>query len=57
MGTGRADPGAGLAEGEYWTRAENDLGALKLEELERAVVSCQYTLLVASSAARTDQWA
>jgi len=57
VGTGRADPGAGLAEGEYWTRAENDLGALKLEELERAVVSCQYTLLVASSAARTDQWA
>src|SRR5690242_11207604 len=50
-------PALGIAEGEYWPRAEDDLGALKLEELERAVVSCRYTLLVASSAARADQWA
>jgi hypothetical protein len=50
-------PALGLAEGQYWTRAEDDLGALKLEELERAVVSCRYTLLVASGAARADQWA
>lgn len=49
-------PALGLAEGQFWTRAEDDLGALKLEELERAVVSCRYTLLVASSAARVDQW-
>ena len=26
----------GLAEGQYWTRAEDDLGALKLEDLDRA---------------------
>ncbi len=49
-------PALGLAEGQYWTRAEDDLGALKLEELERAVVSCRYTLLVASGAARADEW-
>ncbi|TMQ05962.1 MAG: hypothetical protein E6J91_39280, partial [Deltaproteobacteria bacterium] len=50
-------PALGLAEGQYWTRAEDDVGALKLEELERAVRSCRYTLLVASSAGRVDQWA
>src|SRR6185369_13575096 len=49
-------PALGLAEGQFWTRAEDDLGALKLEELERAVESCRYTLLVASSAARADEW-
>jgi tetratricopeptide (TPR) repeat protein len=55
-------PALGLAEGQFWTRAEDDLDALKrgergeLEELERAVVSCRYTLLVASSAARADEW-
>ena len=50
-------PALGLTEGQYWTRAEDDLGAPKLEELDRAVQSCRYTLLVASSAARVDQWA
>src|SRR5512140_1865388 len=50
-------PGLGLTEGQYWTRAEDDLGAPKLEEMERAVQACRYTLLVASSAARVDQWA
>ncbi|HWO18787.1 MAG TPA: tetratricopeptide repeat protein [Kofleriaceae bacterium] len=50
-------PALGLAEGQFWTRAEDDLGALRLEELERAVESCRYTLLVASGAARADQWA
>src|SRR5262245_45267083 len=50
-------PALGLTAGQYWTRAEDDLGALKLEELERAVQACRYTLLVASSAARVDQWA
>jgi len=50
-------PALGLTEGQYWTRAEDDLGAPKLEELERAVQTCRYTLLVASSAARVDQWA
>ena len=49
-------PALGLAEDQVWTRAEDDLGALKVEELERAVVSCRYTLLVASGAARADQW-
>ncbi len=49
-------PALGLAERQYWTRAEDDLGALKLEELERAVVSCRYTLLVASGAGQADQW-
>ena len=50
-------PALGLIEGQYWTRAEDDLGALKLQELERAVQACRYTLLVASSAARVDEWA
>jgi len=50
-------PALGLTEGQYWTRAEDDLGALKLDEIERAVQACRYTLLVASSAARVDQWA
>src|SRR5262245_21457930 len=30
-------PALGLAEGQFWTRAEDDLGAVKLAELERAV--------------------
>jgi WD40 repeat protein len=30
---------------------------VKLDEIERAVRACRYTLLVASSAARVDQWA
>jgi hypothetical protein len=46
----------GLTAGQYWTRSEADLGALQIEELERAVQSCRYTLLVASSAARVDEW-
>jgi hypothetical protein len=50
-------PALGLAEGQYWTRAEDDLGVLKLDGIERAVQACRYTLLVASSAARVDQWA
>src|SRR5689334_13181812 len=50
-------PALGLTEDQYWTRAEADPGALKLEELEQAVKACRYTLLVASSAARVDQWA
>src|SRR5262245_9287342 len=50
-------PALGLMEGQYWTRAEDDLGALQLEELERAVQSCRYTLLVASTAAQVDEWA
>lgn len=50
-------PALGLTEGQYCTRAEDDLGAVKLVELERAVRACRYTLLVASSAARVDEWA
>src|SRR5215207_4177420 len=34
-------PALGLIEGQYWTRAEDDLGALRLEELERAVRACR----------------
>lgn len=49
-------PGLGLSEGQYWTRAEADLGRLRLEELERAVKACRYTLLVASQAAKFDAW-
>lgn len=49
-------PGLGLSEGQYWTRAEADLGRLRLEELERAVKACRYTLLVASYAAKFDAW-
>jgi len=49
-------PALGLTEGQYWTRAEDDLGALNLDALERAVQSCRYTLLVASSAGRVDEW-
>lgn len=49
--------GLGLAPDQYWTRAEDDLGALQLEELSRAVRGCRYTLLVVSGAGRVDQWA
>lgn len=49
-------PGLGLADGQYWTRTEDDLGAPVLTELQRAVESCRYTLLVASSAAKVDEW-
>ncbi len=49
-------PALGLAEGQYWTHAEDSLDALKIEEIERAVESCRYTLLVASSAASADEW-
>lgn len=49
-------PSLQLDEGQYWTRAEDDIGGLKLAELERAVRSCRYTLLVASKAARFDEW-
>ena len=49
-------PALGLPEDQYWTRAEADPGALQLEELEDAVEACRYTLLVASGAARVDQW-
>jgi hypothetical protein len=49
-------PALGLTQGQYWTRAEDDLGAPRLKELERAVQSCRYTLLVASGAARVDDW-
>ena len=49
-------PALGLTEDQSWTRPEDDLEALKLEELERAVQACRYTLLVASSAARVDEW-
>jgi hypothetical protein len=49
-------PALGLSAGQYWTRTEDHLGAPKLEELERAVQSCRYTLLVASIAAQVDEW-
>lgn len=49
-------PALGLQEGQYWTRAEDAPGAPRLLELERAVRSCRYTLLVASGAARVDEW-
>jgi hypothetical protein len=49
-------PALGLADGQYCMRAEDNLGGPQLEELERAVQSCRYTLLVASSAARVDEW-
>ena len=49
-------PALGLFEGQYWTRAEDDLGAPRLDEFDRAVQSCRYTLLVASSAGRVDEW-
>jgi WD40 repeat protein len=49
-------PALHLDEGQYWTRAEDDIGGFKLAELERAVRSCRYTLLVASKAARFDEW-
>jgi WD40 repeat protein len=49
-------PSLGLIKEQYWMHAEDDLGALKLEEIERAVQSCRYTLLVASRAARIDEW-
>ena len=50
-------PALGLTEGQYWTRSEDELGAPKLAELERAVTACRYTLLVTSGAGRVDQWA
>src|SRR6185503_3027306 len=50
-------PALGLTDDQIWTRGEADPGSLKLEELERAVKAHRYTLLVASSAARVDQWA
>jgi len=51
MGPGRTDPGARARRGPVLQRAEDDLSAL-----ERGVVWCRYTVLVASSAARADQW-
>ena len=50
-------PALGLTEGQYWTRAEDEPGKPKLDEMARAVQACRYTLLVASSAARVDVWA
>ena len=42
-------PALRLQQGQYWTRAEDEPGAPKVEELERAVLACRYTLRVAGS--------
>src|SRR6185436_2680184 len=49
-------PALQLTDDQVWTRTEADPGTLRLESLEHAVKAHRYTLLVASSAARVDQW-
>jgi hypothetical protein len=44
----------GLNEGQYRTRADDDVGEPTLQEIARAVEECRFTVLIASSAARWD---
>lgn len=49
-------PALGLGEAEVGGRAEDDLDGVRVEEIAEEVQACRYTLLVASGAARADQW-
>lgn len=49
-------PALGLDDAEVGGRAEDDLDGLRVEEIAEEVQACRYTLLVASGAARADQW-
>jgi hypothetical protein len=48
-------PALGLGPGQYRTRADDEPGALEVDEIARAVDGCRSTILVVSDAARWDQ--
>lgn len=54
---GQMLPALGLPEGRYRTWADDELAALELDEIERAVDACRAMVLVASTAARWHQLA
>jgi len=45
----------GLSQGQYHTRADDNLGELQLQAIAHAVDECRFTVLVASSATRWDK--